>query len=72
MEASICKYNASEMCDRVADRCVQIFGGAGFVTDYSSIEHYYHDIRLFWIYEGTSQIHQMHIVRQMQARRAVK
>lgn len=69
MEASICKYNASEMCGRVADRCVQVFGGAGFVADYSSIERYYRDIRLFRIYEGTSQIHQMNIVRQMQARR---
>ena len=70
MEASICKYNASEMCGRVADRCVQVFGGAGFVADYSSIERYYRDVRLFRIYEGTSQIHQMNIVRQMQARRA--
>jgi len=70
MEASICKYNASEMCGRVADRCVQVFGGAGFVADYSSIERYYRDIRLFRIYEGTSQIHQMNIVRQMQLRRA--
>lgn len=70
MEASICKYNASEMCGRVADRSVQIFGGAGFVADYSSIERYYRDVRLFRIYEGTSQIHQMNIVRQMQSRRA--
>lgn len=70
MEASICKYNASEMCGRVADRCVQIFGGAGFVANFSSIERYYRDVRLFRIYEGTSQIHQMNIVRQMQLRRA--
>lgn len=72
MEASICKYTASEMCGRVADRCVQIFGGAGFVANYSSIERYYRDVRLFRIHEGTSQIHQMNIVRQMQARCKIK
>lgn len=70
LEASICKYFASEMCGRVADRCVQVFGGAGYVADHSSIERYYRDVRLFRLYEGTSQIHQLNIVRQMQRRRA--
>lgn len=65
LDASICKYFASEMCGRVADRCVQVLGGAGFVADHSPIERYYRDIRLFRLYEGTSQIHQMNIVRQM-------
>lgn len=69
LEASICKYFASEMCGRVADRCVQVFGGAGFVADHSSIERYYRDVRLFRLYEGTSQIHQLNIVKQMQRRR---
>ena len=69
LDASICKYFASEMCGRVADRCVQVFGGAGFVADHSPIERYYRDIRLFRLYEGTSQIHQMNIVRQMQRQR---
>lgn len=69
LEASICKYFASEMCGRVADRCVQVFGGAGYVADHSSIERYYRDVRLFRLYEGTSQIHQLNIVRQMQRRR---
>ncbi len=70
LEASICKYFASEMCGRVADRCVQVHGGAGFVANHSSIERYYRDVRLFRLYEGTSQIHQLNIVKQMQRRRA--
>ena len=63
LEASICKYYASEMCGRVADRAVQIFGGAGYVADYASIERYYRDVRLFRLYEGTSQIHQLTIAK---------
>ena len=70
LEASICKYFASEMCGRVADRAVQVFGGAGYVANHSAIERYYRDVRLFRIYEGTSQIHQMNIVRQTLRRRA--
>lgn len=69
LEASICKYFASEMCGRVADRCVQVFGGAGYVADHSAIERYYRDVRLFRLYEGTSQIHQMNITRQMLRRK---
>lgn len=63
MEASICKYFASEMCGRVADLAVQIFGGAGYVADYSCIERLYRDVRLFRLYEGTSQIHQLNIAK---------
>jgi acyl-CoA dehydrogenase len=67
LEASMCKYFATEICGRVADRCVQIFGGAGFVADHSSIERWYRDIRLFRLYEGTSQIHQLNIAKQILA-----
>ncbi len=63
LEASMCKYFASEMCGRVADRCVQMFGGAGYVADHSPIERYYRDVRLFRLYEGTSQIHQLNIAK---------
>ena len=63
-EASCCKLFASEMCGRVADRAVQIFGGAGYVADHG-IERFYRDVRLFRIYEGTSQIQQLVIARQM-------
>jgi acyl-CoA dehydrogenase len=63
-EASCCKLFASEMCGRVADRSVQIHGGAGYVSDYAA-ERFYRDVRLFRIYEGTSQIQQLVIARHM-------
>jgi acyl-CoA dehydrogenase len=63
-EAACCKYYASEMVGRVADRAVQIHGGAGYVAD-NGIERYYRDVRLFRIYEGTSQIQQIVIARAM-------
>jgi acyl-CoA dehydrogenase len=63
LDASMCKYFASEMCGRVADRAVQIFGGSGFVAEYSVIERLYRDVRLFRLYEGTSQIHQLNIAK---------
>lgn len=63
MEASMSKYFASEMCGRVADRCVQMLGGYGFIAD-NSIERFYRDVRLFRLYEGTSQIHQINIARR--------
>lgn len=63
LAASICKYYASEMCGRVADRAVQMFGGSGYVANFSPIERYYRDVRLFRLYEGTSQIHQLNIAR---------
>jgi acyl-CoA dehydrogenase len=64
MEAACTKYFASEMVGRVADRAVQIFGGAGYIADYG-IERFYRDVRLFRIYEGTSQIQQIVIARNM-------
>ena len=63
-EASCAKLFASEMCGRVADRAVQIHGGAGYVSD-TGIERFYRDVRLFRIYEGTSQIQQLVIARNM-------
>ncbi|MBV6319784.1 acyl-CoA dehydrogenase family protein [Duganella violaceipulchra] len=63
-EASCCKLFASEMCGRVADRAVQIHGGAGYMSEYAA-ERFYRDVRLFRIYEGTSQIQQLVIARNM-------
>lgn len=63
-EAACAKLFASEMCGRVADRAVQIFGGAGYMSDYG-IERFYRDVRIFRIYEGTSQIQQIVIARNM-------
>jgi acyl-CoA dehydrogenase len=63
-DMSCCKYFASEMACRVADRAVQILGGAGYVTAHA-VERLYRDVRLFRIFEGTSQIHQLIIAREM-------
>ena len=67
MQASMCKYFASEMCGRVADRCVQMLGGTGFIRGHA-IERFYRDVRLFRLYEGTSQIHQLNIAKRTLAR----
>ncbi len=63
-EASCAKMFASEMCGRVADRAVQIFGGAGYLSEYG-IERFYRDVRLFRLFEGTTQIQQLVIARNM-------
>ncbi len=60
---SVAKYFASEMVGRVADRAVQIHGGAGYIRGVA-VERFYRDARLFRIYEGTSQIQQVIIARQ--------
>jgi acyl-CoA dehydrogenase len=52
------------MVGRVADRAVQIHGGYGYVAEYPA-ERFYRDVRLFRLYEGTSQIQQIVIARGM-------
>lgn len=64
MDAACAKLFASEMVGRVADRAVQIFGGAGYVADHG-IERFYRDVRLFRIYEGASEIQRLIIAREM-------
>ncbi|HTE13529.1 MAG TPA: acyl-CoA dehydrogenase family protein, partial [Burkholderiales bacterium] len=64
LEASCCKLFASEMVGRVADRAVQIHGGAGYMQEYA-VERLYRDVRLFRIFEGTTQIQQLVIARHM-------
>ncbi len=63
-DAACCKLFCSEMVGRVADRAVQIHGGAGYMAEYA-VERFYRDVRLFRIYEGTSQIQQIVIARNM-------
>jgi acyl-CoA dehydrogenase len=63
-ESSCAKMFATEMCGRVADRAVQIHGGAGYIADYG-IERFYRDVRLYRLYEGTTQIQQIIIARNM-------
>jgi acyl-CoA dehydrogenase len=62
--ASCSKLFATEMVGRVADRAVQIHGGAGYMEEYA-VSRFYRDVRLFRIYEGTSQIQQTIIARNM-------
>jgi len=64
MDVSLCKYMATEMCCRVADRIVQIFGGQGYVKA-RGIERFYRDVRAARIYEGTSQIHLLNIAKHL-------
>ncbi|MDA0275863.1 MAG: acyl-CoA dehydrogenase family protein [Proteobacteria bacterium] len=63
-DVSMCKYYATEMCGRVADRVVQVFGGQGYVKG-RGIERFYRDVRAFRIYEGTSQIHLLNIAKHL-------
>ena len=67
MLASCCKLYTSEMVGRVADRAVQIHGGAGYMEEYA-VTRFYRDVRLFRIYEGTSEIQRSIIARRMISR----
>jgi acyl-CoA dehydrogenase len=64
LEASASKLFATEMVGRVADRAVQIHGGSGYIQEYA-VERFYRDVRLFRLYEGTSQIQQIIIAKRM-------
>jgi alkylation response protein AidB-like acyl-CoA dehydrogenase len=63
-EASMAKLFASEVAVRVANECVQIHGGYGFIKDYPA-EKYYRDVKLCTIGEGTSEIQKLVIARQL-------
>jgi acyl-CoA dehydrogenase len=67
MRASCTKMFTTEMVGRVADRGVQVHGGAGYINEYK-VERFYRDVRLLRLYEGTTQIQQMiigkHLMRQ--------
>ena len=58
MAASMAIFYASEVCNEIAAKTVQIHGGYGFIKDYK-IERMFRDCRVFTIYEGTSQVQQM-------------
>lgn len=64
LESSACKLFCAEMVGKVADRAVQIHGGAGYMAEYA-VERFYRDVRLLRLYEGTSQIQQLVIARNM-------
>lgn len=63
-EAAMCKLFASDVAERVASRCVEIFGGNGFVRDYPA-EKYYRDAKIGKIYEGTSHMQLMTIAKHV-------
>jgi len=67
LESSMAKLYASEIAVRVADDCVQIHGGYGFVKDYPA-EKFFRDVKLTTIGEGTSEIQRLVIARQLLAR----
>src|SRR5438093_2528457 len=67
IESSMAKLYASEVAVRVADDCVQIHGGYGFVKDYPA-EKYFRDVKLTTIGEGTSEIQRLVIARQLLSR----
>lgn len=54
----------TEMVGRVADRGIQVHGGAGYINDYK-VERFYRDVRLLRLYEGTTQIQQLVIGKQL-------
>ena len=62
--AAAVKVFASEMCGRVVDRVVQIYGGAGYLAEYDA-ERFFRDARIYRIYEGTTQILQLQIAKHM-------
>jgi acyl-CoA dehydrogenase len=63
-ETACCKYFTTEALGRIADRVLQIHGGYGYIKEYP-IERLFRDARLFRIYEGTSQIQQLVVAREM-------
>ncbi|TYC84540.1 acyl-CoA dehydrogenase [Acetobacterium wieringae] len=62
--ASMAKFFASEVCNEICAKAVQIHGGYGYMKDYR-VERLYRDCRVFTIYEGTSQVQQMVIAGQL-------
>jgi acyl-CoA dehydrogenase len=64
MLVSCAKLFCTEMAGRVADRGVQVHGGAGYINEYP-VERFYRDVRLLRLYEGASQIQQIVIAREL-------
>lgn len=65
--ASMAKYYATETANQVADKCLQVFGGYGYCAGYP-IERIYRDLRIFTIFDGTSEVHKMIISKKMGVR----
>jgi acyl-CoA dehydrogenase len=63
-QCSMAKLYASEMANRVADRCVQIFGGRGYMRE-NVAERFFRELRVERIWEGTSEVQRSIIADQM-------
>ncbi len=63
-EAAMCKLFASQVAERVASQCVEIYGGNGFVRDYPA-EKYFRDSKVGKIYEGTTNMQLATIAKQV-------
>jgi acyl-CoA dehydrogenase len=64
MRASCAKLFTTEMVGRVAGRGVQIHGGSGYINEYK-VERFFRDVRVLRLYEGTTQIQQLIIGKQL-------
>jgi alkylation response protein AidB-like acyl-CoA dehydrogenase len=63
-EAAMAKYYSSEVAERLASQCIEVFGGVGITKDYPA-EKYYRDAKIGRIYEGTSNIQLMTIAKKL-------
>lgn len=63
-QASMCKVFCTEMVNRAVDSALQIHGGTGYMKE-CPIERVYRDMRLFRIFEGTSEVQRMVIAREL-------
>lgn len=62
--AAHAKLFAAEVAMRSTTKCVQIFGGYGYVTDYP-VERYMRDAKITEIYEGTSEVQRLVIAQNV-------
>ena len=63
-ESSMTKVAVSEALMRIADRCVQVMGGAGVTTD-TIVEQVFREIRAFRIYDGPSEVHRWSLAKKI-------
>ena len=63
-EAALAKLVATEMVGRVADRCIQVHGGTGYMSE-MGLEQWYRDVRAMRLYEGTTEILRNNVARTL-------
>ena len=64
VESSMTKVAVSEALMRIADRCVQVMGGAG-VTDQTIVEQIFREVRAFRIYDGPTEVHKWSLAKKI-------